>query len=60
VDLLGQHEDLFDRGDLALVNGRSARLFVRVAEPRADPHGVQDRDGYSAEAERVLSTMPAT
>jgi hypothetical protein len=35
-------------------NGRPARLFAR-----ADPHRVQVEDGYAAEAECVLSTMPA-
>jgi hypothetical protein len=34
--------------------------FSSESQTRADPHEVQVEDGYAAEAERVLSTMPAT
>jgi hypothetical protein len=36
------------------------RDFSSEAQTRADHYEVQVEDGYAAEAERVLSTMPAT
>jgi hypothetical protein len=36
------------------------RDFSSDAQTRADHYEVQVEDGYAAEAERVLSTMPAT
>jgi hypothetical protein len=36
------------------------RDFSSESETRADHYEVQVEDGYAAEAERVLSTMPAT
>ena len=36
------------------------RDFSSEEQTRADHYEVQVEDGYAAEAERVLSTMPAT
>jgi hypothetical protein len=45
-------------GVLALTDGR--RDFASTAQTRADHYEVQVEDGYAGEAQRLLSTMPAT
>ena len=47
-------------GAISQASRGGERDFSSTSQTRADHYEVQVEDGYAAEAERVLSTMPAT